>query len=118
VPIVPDLGYWPPLFARSPDSGDHEVGQLDAIIQLAALRSPPLNRTIQRGDGEISGMNTNWIEVRDAITNERIWVNMAKAMSIEVTAGCTRLRFEREHYVSITEKPDEVLARIGVVRPS
>src|SRR5215471_16370825 len=117
VPIVPDLGYWPPLFARSPDSGDHEAGQLDAIIQVAALRSAPLNRTIQRGDGETSGMNTNWIEVRDAITHERIWVNIAKAMSIEVAGGYTRRRFEKEHFVSITEKPDAVLARIGVVRP-
>jgi len=33
---------------------------------------------------------------------------------IDEAAGFTRLRFEKEHLISITEKPHEVLAHIGV----
>jgi hypothetical protein len=39
---------------------------------------------------------------------------MVMVMSIDETVGFTRLRFEKEHLISITDKPHEVLARIGV----
>ena len=60
--------------------------------------------------------SSNWIELNDARTNEKIWVNMALVTAIDVAKGYTRIRFDNDNSVIVTEKPHQVLASIGVVK--
>ena len=42
-------------------------------------------------------MNANWIEVNDARTSEKLWVNAALVTAIDVTQGYTRIRFDKDN---------------------
>jgi hypothetical protein len=59
-------------------------------------------------------MNANWIEVNDARTSEKLWVNAALVTAIDVTQGYTRIRFDKDNALTVTQKPLQVLAAIGV----
>jgi len=71
------------------------------------------------GEEEISmSPNTNWIELNDARTSDKLWVNIAMVTAIEASAGNTRIRFDKDNYITVTHKPQQVfaLAGIGVVK--
>jgi hypothetical protein len=58
--------------------------------------------------------SANWIELNDARTSERLWVNMALVTAIDIGQGNTRIRFDKDNYIAVTQKPQRVLAAIGV----
>ena len=62
--------------------------------------------------------SANWIELNDARTSDKVWVSIAMVTAIEVSAGSTRMRFDKDNYIAVTQKPQQVfaLAGIGVVK--
>jgi hypothetical protein len=62
--------------------------------------------------------SANWIELNDARTTEKLWVNITMVTTIEVSAGYTRIRFDKDNFITVTQKPQQVfvLAGIGVVK--
>jgi len=62
--------------------------------------------------------SANWIELNDACTSDKVWVSMSMVTAIEVSVGHTRMRFDKDNYITVTQKPQQVfvLAGIGVVK--
>jgi len=58
--------------------------------------------------------SSNWIELNDARTNEKIWVNMALVTAIDVAKGYTRIRFDKDNFITVTQKPQQVFGLAGI----
>ena len=58
--------------------------------------------------------SANWIELNDARTTEKLWVNMTMVTAIEVSAGYTRIRFDKDNFITVTQKPQQVFGLAGI----
>jgi hypothetical protein len=73
-------------------------------------------------------MNANWLELTDAVTKQRIWVNMARIVAIEPGNNCTHLRYgvNDSGGLNVAETPGDIFAvmektvvsRFGVHNPA
>jgi hypothetical protein len=50
--------------------------------------------------------SSNWIELNDARTNEKVWVNMALVTAIDVAKCYTRIRFDNDNSVIVTHRQE------------
>ena len=50
----------------------------------------------------------------DARTTEKLWVNMTMVTAIEVSAGYTRIRFDKDNFITVTQKPQQVIGLAGI----
>jgi hypothetical protein len=64
---------------------------------------------------EISMNTSDWLELNDPTTKQRVWVNLALVRAID-KPGHTRLHFDKDNTLTVTEEPHEILARVGVVK--
>ena len=54
--------------------------------------------------------SANWIELNDARTSDKVWVSMAMVTAIEVSVGHTRMRFDKDNSITVTQSPQQVFA--------
>ena len=55
--------------------------------------------------------SANWIELNDARTSDKVWMSMAMVTAIEVSVVHARMRFDKDNYITVTQKPQQVFAR-------
>jgi len=58
--------------------------------------------------------SANWIELNDARTTEKLWVNITMVTTIEVSAGYTRICFNKDNFITVTQKPQQVFVLVGI----
>jgi hypothetical protein len=69
--------------------------------------------TIER----IVTMNASlWARLTNAKTNEIVWVNLALVRTMEPTQSNTRLSFDKDSSLVVTESPRSILADAGIPR--